>query len=275
MTPGIETPGRRMPPAAKLWRSLFKPHRVSPPPYEPLRCSVPQVCGAEIASVYYDHRVGGDFYEFLRVGPSRVLFALLDMAGGRAEVRAPLIAAQSIFRSLAPELFAEQDVNETTAMMRLSTEMNLTILQTGLRNCPAFVGCYNEEVGTICYASAGHTPALLRDLAGIGRLDATGLPLGLFSHVTQSASTCLMAPGGALLVVSRGIVEAEYAGEEFGLERVADAFERAAAQSAHGVCLDILQAVRDFTRRPPTHNDVTALVLVRHDVRHHPDGDPG
>ena len=58
----------------------------------------------------------------------------------------------------------------------------------------------------MCYANAGHTPALLRDEAGITPLEASGLPLGLFSRTTQSVSTCALAPGAALLAVSRGIV---------------------------------------------------------------------
>jgi serine phosphatase RsbU (regulator of sigma subunit) len=56
---------------------------------------------------------------------------------------------------------------------------------------------------------------------------------------------------------------ADELGEEFGLDRTTTAFERAGAQSAHGLCMDILQAIQNFTRMAPTHNDVTALVLAR------------
>jgi serine phosphatase RsbU (regulator of sigma subunit) len=62
---------------------------------------------------------------------------------------------------------------------------------------------------------------------------------------------------------SRGIVEAEYDGEEFGLERMKQSLQHATARSAHGLCLDVLQAIQSFTQSPPTHNDVTALALVR------------
>ena len=241
----------------------LQPREAAPRPADPLHCDVPALRDAEIAAVYYDHRMAGDFYEFLRVGQSRMLFALLDMAGRRADTRETLIAAQNTFRTLAPEAFAGEDFNETTAMMELCYQMNLTILSGGVRSCPAFIGCYNEDLGTVCYASAGHTPALLRDGAGITLLEATGLPLGLFSHTTQSAATCALVPGAALLAVSRGIVEAEYDGEEFGLERMKQSFQHATARSAHGVCLDILQAIQSFTQSPPTHNDVTTLALVR------------
>jgi phosphoserine phosphatase RsbU/P len=240
-----------------------RPEPVLPRLADPLHCDVPALRGAEIAAVYYDHRMAGDFYEFLRVGRSRMLFVLLDIAGRRADTRETLIAAQTIFRTFAPKLFANDDVNEMTAMMQLCYQMNLTILQGGVRSCPAFIGCYNEDLGTVCYANAGHTPGLLRDAAGITLLEATGLPLGLFSHTTQSSATCALVPGAALVAVSRGIVEAEHEGEDFGLERTQQSLQHAAARSAHGLCLDLLQAVQNFTQSPPTHNDVTALALVR------------
>src|ERR1700687_2765893 len=149
--------------SAGFWRSLFWQREVAAPPTDPLHCDTPALRHAEIAAVYSGQRVAGDFYEFLRVGPSRMLFVLLDIAGLRADTREILIAVQKTFRSLAPKLFAGEDFNETTAMIELCNEMNLTILRGGLRSRPAFIGCYNEDLGTVCYANAGHTPGLLRD----------------------------------------------------------------------------------------------------------------
>lgn len=233
---------------------------------DPLHSDVPALRQAEIAAIYQGQRVAGDFYEFLRVSPSRVLFGLFDIAGRREDTREILIAAQKTFRSLAPELFAGDDFNEPAAMIELSQQLNRTILRrAGVRSCPAFIGCYNEDLGTVCYANAGHTPALVRDHGGITLLEATGLPLGLFSHTTRSASTCALVPGAVLLVVSRGIVEAERAGEEFGLEGARRSLQEATVLSARDLCLSVLRGTQQFMRTAPTHNDVTALALVRAD----------
>jgi sigma-B regulation protein RsbU (phosphoserine phosphatase) len=255
-------------PSAGFWRSLFKEREVALPPTDPLHCDAPVLRHAEIAAVYTGQRVAGDFYEFLRVSPSRMLFVLLDIAGLRADTREILIAVQQTFRTLAPELLAGEDFNETTAMIELCHEMNRTVLRGGLRSCPAFIGCYNEDLGTLCYANAGHTPGLLRDNTGITLLEATGLPLGLFSHTTQSAAACHLVPGSALLAVSRGIVEAEYVeadceGTEFGLDGVKQSFQHATVLSARDLCLTILQAARKSTSVTPTENDLTTLALVR------------
>jgi serine phosphatase RsbU (regulator of sigma subunit) len=246
-------------------RSYLKRRRAAAPLVEPKHTDLPTLRGAEVAALYYKVRVAGDFYEFLRVGPCRVLFGLLDLAGRREDTRDILTAAQSVFRIRAPKLFAGQDFNEAEAMIELCYEINRTILQfaEGVRSCPAFIGCYNEDLGTVCYANAGHTPGLLRDCSGITQLEATGLPFGLFSHVTQSASTCALLPGAALLILSRGIAEAEYRGEEFGLERVRESFLRADCLTARELCVTILEAAQRFMGATPSHNDVTTLALLR------------
>jgi len=224
------------------------------------------MAGAELAAVYHGERIGGDFYDFLRVSPNRVLFGLLDVAGRHDENIGIVSAAQGKFRELCPALFANEDLNESEAMIELSLQLNRIILEAsgGVRSCPAFISCYNEGLGTVTFSNAGHTPALLRDPGGVVRLPATGLPFGLFSHVTHDASTVALSNGAALLLVSRGVTEGKCKGEEFGLERVEAALQQAILDGAEQICTHVLDAVEEFTRVPPTDNDVTALALIRH-----------
>jgi serine phosphatase RsbU (regulator of sigma subunit) len=247
-------------------RSLFKRRDQILPSPDPHHTSIPVLRCAELAAVYHSQRVAGDFYEFLRVGPSRVLFGLFDVAGRREDTRTILVATQNTFRTLGPKLFAGKDFNEAEAMVGLCHEVNRTILQVagGIRSCPAFIGCYNEDLGTVCYTNAGHTPGLLRDDSGITQLEASGLPLGIFSHAIHSASTCALGPGAALLLVSRGTLEAEYNDREFGLEGTKQSFLSASALTAQDLCLAIIQAVQQFMEALLAHNDITALALLRY-----------
>jgi len=220
---------------------------------------------ASMAAVYHGDRVGGDFYDFLRVAPHLVLFGLLDIAGRFQENQSIVSAAQQTFRSLGLELFSRDDINEANAMIELSLQLNRTIMEAagGVRSCPAFVGCFNESLGTVCYSNAGHTPALLRDSTGIALLPATGLPFGLFSHVTHDAPTTALEPGAAMLLVSRGVTEGRKNGEEFGLDRVKSTLLKADVKSAEELCGKVLDASEEFTNKPRAENDVTALVLLR------------
>jgi sigma-B regulation protein RsbU (phosphoserine phosphatase) len=227
--------------------------------------AIPQLQGATISAAYYGERIGGDFYDFIRVSPSRVLFGLLDVAGAHEESQGIVARAQQTFRGQALDLFHREDVNQADALVELVLRINRAIMEAagGVRPCPAFAGCYNEGLGTVCYSNAGHTPALLRDHTGITRLDATGLPLGLFSHATHDAPTCALEPGAALLLVSRGVTEGRCKGDEFGLDGVEASFRKVPLTNAQRLCVAILDGVERFMCAPPTHNDVTALALIR------------
>jgi serine phosphatase RsbU (regulator of sigma subunit) len=232
---------------------------------EPVQAEVPELHSAQLAAAYYGERLGGDLHDFVRVTPNRVIFGLLDMAGRLEENRAVVSAAQHTFRSRSPELFSAEDVNEADAMAELCLELNRAIMaaEGGIRSCPAFAGCYNEDLGTVCYFNAGHTPGLLRDVTGISELRATGLPLGLFSHATCEAPLVALPPGAALLLVSRGLLEGRRRREEFGLERVKSSMQQTPDETAKGLCASAIDGVQQFMRKPPVHNDVTALALVR------------
>jgi serine phosphatase RsbU (regulator of sigma subunit) len=248
-----------------LVRFLFQHEKSPRAPQEPTHAEVPELRQAELAAAYYGERQGGDHYDFVRVGPTRVLFGLLDIAGRIEENSSVVSAAQNAFRTRSPELFASEDVNEADAMAELCLELNRAIMSAegGIRSCPAFAGCYNEDLGTICYFNAGHTPGLLRDTLGITELSATGLPLGLFSHATCEAPLVALPPGAALLLVSRGLLEGKRKREEFGLERVKSGLQQAAGETAKKLCVTLIDGVQEFMHKPPVHNDVTALALVR------------
>jgi len=236
---------------------------------ESIPAAFPTIAGGALAADFLGKRVAGDFYDSLRVGPERVLFGLLDVAGRREDNRGILAAAQEIFRNSGAELFSQPDVNESEAMTELSRRINRGLIETshGVHPCPAFIACYHEKVGTLCYTNAGHTPALLRDQSGIAELGSTGLPLGLFSHVTAEAPTIGVRKSAGLLLVSRGVIECEgrpgQSTEEFGLERLKQLFQTAPAGGAEALCAFILSSVGAFSNESIQGDDQTALALVR------------
>lgn len=236
---------------------------VAEPP-QLVHAPAPELNGAELAVSYFSGRAGGDFYDFARVSPNRLLFGLLDLAGKRDDCRHVLDAAHSCFRAGGEELFSDPELNEAEAMIELARRLNLEIMRAagGVRSCPAFAGCYNEELGTVCYVNAGHTPGLLRDHSSIEELPATGLPLGLFSLSPTDARIVGLGPEGSMAVVSRGIVEAQRSNEEFGLDGVKRVMH-SKPPSASDLSRDILEQLQGFVRGLPKHNDVTALTLMR------------
>ena len=220
-----------------------------------------------MAAVFCSKRVAGDFYDALRANSQRVLLGLFDVAGRRDDNRQVLVGAQKIFRSLGCELFSPDEVNESEALSELCHALNRGIMEAagGVRSCPAFLACYHEQRGTLCYVNAGHTPGLLRDHDGILELPSTGLPLGLFTHTVVDAPIIGVPPGSILLLVSRGVIEAESKiarredDVQSGLRRVKERLARISSHDSHDICLSIL----DDVSRHLKHEDRTAFVLRR------------
>jgi serine phosphatase RsbU (regulator of sigma subunit) len=250
--------------------SLFQ-HRAPASPHvvELVGTEFPAIDGAGIAAVFSGKRVAGDFYDAVRANHKRVLFGMLDVAGRREHTAEILRAAQQIFRTQGAALFAKPDINESEAMTGLCHLLNRGVQEAagGVRSCPGFLCCYNEESGTLCYTNAGHTPGLLRDHAGVTQLPSTGLPLGLFSHATSDAPIVGVEPGAALLLVSRGVLEGKCMNHaardpEFGLERTTELLRQDALLSPQELCTSVLNAV-DSECEPVISDDRTALAFVR------------
>jgi serine phosphatase RsbU (regulator of sigma subunit) len=251
--------------------SFFNPSEPEPiPSIEPVSTNFPKIVGAEIAAATYGQRIAGDFYESLRVGPERILFGLLDVAGRRENNQVILTAAQEMFKAVAGELFSKADFNEAEAMTELCLRLNRSLMEAaqGVISCPAFMGCYHEKFGTLCYINAGHTPGLLRDSTGTTELASTGLPLGLFSHATCDAPTVGLERGAVLLLVSRGVVENKSNGDqdedsEYGLKRIKQQFTESVSRDAQALAASVLNAAGESTNESEGAQGMTALVLVR------------
>jgi len=249
---------------------------------------IPELKKAQVAARYHEARLGGDFFEFLPIAGGRLILLLLDIAGKRDSAMDIAAAVQDVLRPRAQELLNDPAVNENNAVTELLLELNRTVLAAagGVHCAPAFLACYDEELGMLVYVNAGHVPALIKDSTGISPLPATGLPLGLFSHALHEAQNCVLEPGATLLLASRGVFETRgsHPREEFGLKRVQQSLAETNHNGALEVCTGVLSAVRAFAESAPkmhfpglhrngkaeehdpldsAPNDATVLALVR------------
>jgi sigma-B regulation protein RsbU (phosphoserine phosphatase) len=248
-------------------------------PAPPTPSKVPQLKTAQLAALYRAARVGGDFYDFYPVGGAKLLFLLLDIAGKRETALKVAASVQEYFRKRADVLFGPAAVDDSDAITKLLLDLNRQVMTAagGVICAPAFLGCYDEEINTLTYINAGHTPGLLKDDEGTLLLNANGLPLGLFSHATHDSQFCALEPGAAVLLVSKGLVESKSSNDEFGIENVQKVLESSQFATAEAICSAVLDAVekheKQSTRFGPSlyipgfkdnePNDHTTVVLMR------------
>lgn len=244
---------------------------------------------ADLAALYRDARTGGDFFEFVPAGNGRLVLVLLDIAGKRDETMNIAASVQRSLRSAVPVMFNTLDKNEADAISELTHQLNSGILEAagGVRCTAGFIGCYSEEFGVLTYVNAGHVPALLRHGEEISVLESSGVPLGLFSHITYDAQVRVVPEGAALLLASRGVLEVKAGSEEYGLDRLKSSLLDANINgSANELCTQILRGLSVFMERGMrrgifgfinssangdrdslAQNDLTTVALIRSRVK--------
>lgn len=230
----------------------------------PKPATMPELPHTHFFALYRGARTGGDFYDFCRVN-GRVLTLFCDVSGKRDEALDIASAVQERFHSEGARLFSPGDLNESDRLSDLVLSLNREIMETAgaARYTPAFVACLDHESGMLTYINAGHMPAFVRDSNGISTLDATGLPLGLFTHSTHDAQVSVLGRGSSLLLVSRGLVETKRHHEEFGLQRVKESMLASDCQNAHELCSALQNAADRFLENRAPENDLTTLAIVR------------
>jgi serine phosphatase RsbU (regulator of sigma subunit) len=248
----------------------------SHPARTPLPTALPPLKQLDVHARYYSTRTGGDFFDAVVAGP-HLVFLLTDIAGERDHAHTIASAAQDIFRLRVPQLFCQEVINMMDTLGIIAHEVNKAIYDAsgGSRLSPTFLGCYNLPLGLLAYINSGGPPPVFRDSDGTRMLGHITMPLGLFTHLTFEPAIQAFEPGARLLLVTKGILEAQHGREEFGIERVKAIQETSPLGSAFDLCGSILQQSHDFRKpawfsparlpfvKPERAEDLTAVVLVR------------
>lgn len=245
------------------------------PARKPLPIELGQLEGFDFCAHYYADRVGGDFYDAVRVG-SRVAFLVSDIAGKRPQTDVISAAMQDAFRAKAPELFGAPAANLMEGTEMLVQAVNHALIQAakdGIRFAPTLVACYDAPLGVLAYINAGGQTVVIQDSEGVRDLPNASVPLGLTTHFTYEASVQVLEPGAKLLVATKGVTQSRHGKTPFGAQRVREAMEGARNEPAGKVCEAVLAAAHDFQKgrwewlgigHQSADDDMTALVLARH-----------
>ena len=158
--------------------------------------------GYEIAASYEPFRiVGGDYFDIVRLSSGRTLVAVADISG--KGMAAALLSAnlQALVRTLAA---VDNDLRQLASRMN----QHLSRHTPGDRFATAIFIVLDHESGTLTFVNAGHNPPILVSDGRTERLNATGIPLGMFEHSVYDTQSAVMAPGGVLLAFTDGLTDA-------------------------------------------------------------------
>jgi serine phosphatase RsbU (regulator of sigma subunit) len=220
--------------------------------------SLPALRSLEYAGACLPARaVGGDYYDFLSLGPDRLGLVIGDVMGKG-------IAAALLMANLQANL-RSQVAFALDEPRRLLQSVNTLFCENSPEGSFAslFFADYHDPSGALRYVNCGHLcPLVLRRDGTLDRLEPTSTVLGLFREWECSVGECRLERDDLLALYTDGVTEAfDGAGEEFGEERLVDALRRHRDRPSKSLLEALLDEVRSFS--PEEQNDDLTLIVAR------------
>jgi sigma-B regulation protein RsbU (phosphoserine phosphatase) len=219
--------------------------------------SAPRIPGFDLAGTALAHdEVGGDYYDFIPTGETRLGIAIADVSG--KGIPAALIMAgfrMSLLAEIRNEFTIRAVMRKVNSLLHESLERD--------RFVTAFYGVLDIRNRVLIYANGGHNPPLLLRADGtIEYLTEGGVALSVLPDSVYSDCPVHLAPGDLIVMFTDGVSEAESpSGEQFGHVRLEENVSRLASRSSQEIVDGVVQAVLDWTGERGPNDDLTLVVL--------------
>jgi sigma-B regulation protein RsbU (phosphoserine phosphatase) len=224
-----------------------------------------QIPGYQLAYVTRPaNTVAGDYYDvILRPGRTstddRVLFVVADVAGKSIPAAMLMATFQASLRTLS---------TSGVPLAELIAGVNryaCSASQGGVRFTTAFLAELDPITGDLAYVNAGHNVPILRKKSGqVERLEAGGIPVGIFGEASYMVGNTRIEPGDWLVIFTDGVIEAFNAKEdEYGEPELIRLIDRGATLTPAEQLHNLLAELDKFVGNTPQHDDITCMLLKR------------
>lgn len=224
---------------------------------------LPALAGLEFsAKIALTNRVGGDYYDFIRMDDRRLAVVLADVSGH--DVASAIVMAMG--RTLVRSLLSWQTGADSPAAILGRIDAILAEDSEGQWFVAMFLGILDVGRRTLTYSNAGNPNPLLlrRGRAQLSSLEAGGVPLGLAATGQgYDEEIVQLDPGDLLVLYTDGLTEAQSPSRElFGLGRVERLVVDNRARPVEELAESIYRSALDFTDQGKLQDDFT-LVAIR------------
>ena len=216
----------------------------------------PQLKTVEYAGTCLQARqVGGDYFDFLNLGPQRLGLIIGDVSGKGIAAALLMANLQASLRSQSALAFDQPE-----ALLRSVNRLFYDNTGDSAYASLLFAD-YDDATRRLRYANCGHLSGLLlRKDGNVEQLESTSTLLGLFREWDCSMREQELSPGDVLALYTDGITEASNErGEEFGERCLIEALRQHRELSCQALLTVIVDEVRRFSSQVQ-HDDITAII---------------
>lgn len=200
--------------------------------------------------------VSGDFCDLIQGDEGQAYFLIGDVAGKGVAAALLMSHLSAMLRTLISVGLPLNQLMERAS--RVFCESTLPTYYATLVSARA------SSSGEIEICNAGHPPPLVIRADGIARLDATGLPIGMFCTESFSSTTVQLAPNETLLLYTDGLLEGQNpAGVEYGVERLCALAASVAHLQPEAIIDACLRDFATFRGASLSTDDLTIMVVQR------------
>ncbi len=223
----------------------------------------PEVAGAEIAfNTRPQNSVAGDYYDAFYprgdvAGGGPLMMVIADVVGKSIPAALLMATLQASLRTIAGEGAPLADLVARLNRYACAHSLN------GERFTTAVLAEYEPETRKLTYVNAGHNAPILRRGNGtLEKLEAGGLPLGIYAEGIYETACVKLLPGDVLIFFTDGVVEAfNQDHEEFGDERWCSTIRSLPIYSAQESLRYLMKPVDEFVGATRQSDDITYLVF--------------
>jgi sigma-B regulation protein RsbU (phosphoserine phosphatase) len=207
--------------------------------------------------------VGGDCFDAIAFGPSRLGLSIADVVGKGIPAALLMSNLQAAVRAFATEATSPGDLCHQVNRILCGN------IAEG-RFISFFYCTVDTDLGSLTYANAGHYPAILvRADGSIERLSTGGPVLGVFGDAAYDQRQVSIAGGDRLILFTDGITEVQPAGidpqdpvhVEFGEEALVTLAIEHRGCSAPALQARLASAISSFAGGT-FQDDATLIVLA-------------
>jgi len=213
-------------------------------------------------TVSYHYRplglVSGDYCDLVvrENGSTNLFFALGDVSGKGVAASMLMSQLHAIFRTLTATDLPAQVLVERASRIFCETTMS-TFFAT-------LICGRADSLGGIELCNAGHCPALVGQQGKVTRLEAAGVPIGMFCDGRYSTRHVHLAPGETLLLYTDGVSEARsQTNEEYGETRLMEVLTQKPDLAPEALICACLDDLSTFRSGQPLLDDLTIMVIQR------------
>jgi serine phosphatase RsbU (regulator of sigma subunit) len=220
--------------------------------------TTPLVEGFDIALLNEPcYEVGGDYYDFLSLGPHTLLVVIADVEGKGVSSAMVMSNLQATLRALVLQLHSLNEIAEALNKMILDDTR-------GGKYLSMFLGLIDTRRKAIHYINCGHVPpAVIRTNQEVLCLTEGGMVIGLFQNVQYERGQAKFEPGDILVLCTDGITEAMDADhDEYGMERLLPCVRAVADRKATEIVSAVSSDVARFSRTG-THVDDKVMMVIK------------